>query len=128
MLTDRSDVLTISTFSVHPTPVVNMLDYDLPPYPILHATNSSTFHLPPLDGSLTLPELYEWHLTNSPDHPFFVFAESTGNVKTIVWREISLAIRRGARFVKSHVSGHGSVAAPIVAILAHSGMPLTIIC
>ncbi|KAF8993889.1 hypothetical protein BDQ17DRAFT_1431390 [Cyathus striatus] len=46
----------------------------LPPPPSTQALASDTFRPPPLDGSLTLPEIYDWHMKNTPNHRLFVYA------------------------------------------------------
>ncbi|KAF8496994.1 hypothetical protein JB92DRAFT_2585229, partial [Gautieria morchelliformis] len=66
--------------------------------------DSTTFTPPPLDGSLTIPEIYEAQVKNSPNHPFFVFAEYPRKVRTVYYPEGVQAIRNAARIVESHYS------------------------
>ena len=40
----------------------------------------ATFSPPPVDGSLSIPEIYEYNGRHSPDHPAFVYS-----VKSDVW-------------------------------------------
>lgn len=90
--------------------------------PQTQALSSKTFSPPPLDGSLTLPELYEWHLKNTPNHRLFVFSREHGGTRTILWPEAVGAVRTGARLVRRAMgwkSGMNDV--PVVAILAASG-------
>lgn len=94
----------------------------IPPPPQTQALLSKTFRPPPLDGSLTLPELYEWHLEHSPEHKLFVFANDKGETRTICWPEAVRAIHVGAKLVKKTLSGTVSSSdPPVVAILSPSG-------
>ena len=89
--------------------------------------NSSTFKPPPLDDkSLCLPDFYEWQYRNSPSHPFFVYEESPGNIRTITWAEAALGIHRAAHLVASRVTPAEAAAAlegrpVIIAALAATG-------
>ena len=90
--------------------------------------NSSTFKPPPLgDKSLCLPDLYDWQYRNSPNHPFFVYDDGPGKIRTITWAEAVRGIHRAAHLVASCVPP-GDVAAAlegqpvVVAALAATGM------
>src|ERR1700743_2036418 len=94
----------------------------IPPLPNSQALSSITFKKPVLDGSMTLPEIYDWHYINSPNHPLFVYSDDLDNVQTIVFYEAVRAIHKVARLVRSQLpvefrkSGR-----PTVAILSSSG-------
>ncbi|KAF8520979.1 acetyl-CoA synthetase-like protein [Gautieria morchelliformis] len=66
--------------------------------------DSVTFTAPPLDGSLMIPEIYEAHAKNSPNHPLFVFADASRHVRTVYYPEGVQAMRNAARIVESHYS------------------------
>ncbi|KAF8200271.1 hypothetical protein BJ912DRAFT_921743 [Pholiota molesta] len=87
--------------------------------PPTQALQSKTFRPPPLDGSLTLPEIYDWHFVNTPDHRLFIFADDNQNTRTILWPEAVRAIYNGARFLRNTIDRKpDSDGIPIVAILA----------
>ncbi|KAH8078749.1 acetyl-CoA synthetase-like protein [Cristinia sonorae] len=88
-----------------------------PPLPRTQCLNPSTFSVPPLDGSLTLPEIHDWHFHNSPDHPLFQFPEDDGSVRTISWAEAVRAIHRAGRILQKDIRYDGNKI-PIVGILA----------
>ena len=71
--------------------------------PFTQGLNSSTFKQPPLDGSLTLHEIYEWHAVQSPDHPLFIYEDGPGCTRAIVWREAVKGIHRATRFIRKAV-------------------------
>ncbi|THU99130.1 acetyl-CoA synthetase-like protein [Dendrothele bispora CBS 962.96] len=76
-----------------------------------------TFTRPPKDGSLPLSLLFDYHGTNSPNHPVFQY-EQNGSLKTIYWKEATAAIRSVAALVREKVPQEaGSI--PVVAVLAH---------
>lgn len=87
----------------------------LPPVPNPQGLSSSTFVAPPIDGTLTVAEVFDHNAERSPDHPFFVYQEpSTKEIVQIPWKSVRLATHRVARIVESY-----NVPAPrIVAILA----------
>ncbi|KAH9934352.1 uncharacterized protein B0H18DRAFT_556620 [Fomitopsis serialis] len=93
----------------------------LPRAPQTQARSSTTFRPPPLDGSLTLPEMFDWHLKHTPNHRLFVFAKGDGTLRTIYWPEAVRAVYTGVGIIQARLAN--TVAgdeAPIVAILAPS--------
>lgn len=99
------------------------MDFPLPPH--TQALNSTTFTPAPLDGSLTLPEICDWHLSHSPKHPLFVYAEQFPDKTEILWDEGVKAIHRAAHVINSAVDSNGlestSFTPPVVAMFAASG-------
>lgn len=101
----------------------------VPPLPDTQALSSKTFKKPPLDSSLTIPEIYDWHYVNSTEHPLFVYADSHGEVKSILWPEAVRGVHTAARIVRERVSPRVAKDEPeggprIVGILAASGLLL----
>ncbi|KAK0206816.1 hypothetical protein DFS33DRAFT_1273198 [Desarmillaria ectypa] len=45
----------------------------IPPPPQKQGEHSATFLPPPIDGSFTLQQMYDWHLQHSPTHRIFVY-------------------------------------------------------
>jgi len=95
----------------------------LPKPPQTQALSSKTFSPPPLDGSLTLPELCDWHLQHSPEHPFFIYPRQDGELQTITWAHAARAILTGARLVRKIMGWRRGMTgtAPVVAMLSASG-------
>ncbi|THH03896.1 hypothetical protein EW145_g5919, partial [Phellinidium pouzarii] len=85
---------------------------------------SSPFSPPPLDESLTLPELYDWHYTHNRDYPLFVYEDAPGSLQTISMGEGVQGIHRATTFIRertgitsdSNTDGNSQV----IAILAAS--------
>ena len=69
--------------------------------PTPQGSDCATFAQPPLDGSLTIPEIYERQAANSPNHPLFVFPEAPGQLRTICYAEVVQAIHNAAHIVES---------------------------
>lgn len=103
---------------------------NLPPLPAPkqhHGLNSATFKQPPIDGSLLIPEMFDWHATHSPKHPLFVYPDDDGQVKTIKWAEAARAIHRAGHWLLSLVEEAAVPpvdSRPLFAIVANSGMIL----
>ena len=113
----------ITTENMASTVSLNPDDYKvqpLQPLPAGQAINSKTFRPPPLDGSLSLPEIYDWHLANTPHHPVFVYAEDDGTQKTIFWPTVARGMHRAGRIVRDKLGDNAS-ARPVVAILCACG-------
>ena len=93
--------------------------------PNRHPTCPS-FALPPLDGSLTLPDLYEWHSKNSPKHPLFVFEDEPGKLRTILWEEAIRGVNHAARIATDAVGvdviRESDNDLPVVSILGSLGL------
>lgn len=92
---------------------------DVPEHPRTHALASTTFTPPPLDGSLTVPEFYDWHHTHSPLHPLFIYSDN-GTLSTLSWQDAARAVHRAARIVLGHAGDRPSSYSkpPVFAILA----------
>ena len=94
----------------------------VPKPPQTQALSSTTFRPPPLDGTLSLAEQYDWHLKNTPNHPLFIYARSDQSIRTILWPEAVRAIHEGARLVRKAMNWTpGNLDVPVAAILAASG-------
>lgn len=89
--------------------------------PNTQGLSSKTFRVPPLDGSLTLPEIWDWHLEYSPNHPLFVYNEKDGSQTTLYFREAIHAIHRAGWLVRSRLPEAILDTRPVIAILAMSG-------
>lgn len=94
----------------------------IPPPPQTQALNSTTFRPPLLDGSLSIPEIYEWQAANSPNHRIFVYANDDGSVRNILWPEAVAAIHTGASLIQ-RLTGRLQPQSerPVIAILAAAG-------
>ncbi|KIM81777.1 hypothetical protein PILCRDRAFT_8450 [Piloderma croceum F 1598] len=98
------------------------LSSPIPLPPRTQALNSPTFTLPPLNGTLTPPELYDFHLQYSPNHPLFVYTKS-GSTYTILWSKAVRSAHRAGRIVQSRLDegkAKPPSCRPIVSILALS--------
>ncbi|KAL0562977.1 hypothetical protein V5O48_019101, partial [Marasmius crinis-equi] len=93
----------------------------IPTPPQTQARDCSTFCAPPLDGSLTLLEIYDWHRECSPDHRLFVYPRKDGTVCSLSWRVVVDAVYHGAKLVKQRLSDVKSTEGPpVVAIVSQS--------
>ncbi|KAF9553775.1 acetyl-CoA synthetase-like protein [Agrocybe pediades] len=93
----------------------------IPLPPQTQARSSSTFNPPILDGTLSLPEQYEWHGKHSPDHPLFIYATENKNIRTILWKDVVKAMHSGSRLIRRKMGWvPGMKNPPVIAILAAS--------
>ncbi|KDQ07667.1 hypothetical protein BOTBODRAFT_166803 [Botryobasidium botryosum FD-172 SS1] len=100
-----------------------------PPTGAKHGVNSETFRSPPLDGSISVPQILDYHLAHSPSHPLFRYkphdaASIATGYKQILWRDVVRAVHRAARFVTRKVEESPvQAASPLIAILANPDFP-----
>jgi hypothetical protein len=92
----------------------------------VHARNPDcNFTLPPLDASLTLPEIYDFHYKSNPDHHVFIYSNGCGGVAHLNFSNVVPAADRAAQYV-AHIANVDLDAEssffPSIAILATSGV------
>ncbi|KAI0673239.1 acetyl-CoA synthetase-like protein [Trametes maxima] len=68
----------------------------------VQGANSKTFARVNLDTTLTIPELFEHHAKNSPEHPVFVYADDDNQERVLRFPDVYRAIRRGATLSARH--------------------------
>ncbi|EJD40563.1 acetyl-CoA synthetase-like protein [Auricularia subglabra TFB-10046 SS5] len=76
------------------------------------AVDRPSFVPPPLDGSCTVVEAYDWHLVHSPEHEFYKYKDADG-IRTVTCKEAALAVYRATDLVMRHAAEK-----PCFAILA----------
>ncbi|EJD40555.1 acetyl-CoA synthetase-like protein [Auricularia subglabra TFB-10046 SS5] len=64
--------------------------------------NCPLFTPPPLDGSCNLIDAYDWHLANSPEHPYYTYEDVDGSIRFLKWREVTHAVYRATKFAEKH--------------------------
>ncbi|KDQ23277.1 hypothetical protein PLEOSDRAFT_1068285 [Pleurotus ostreatus PC15] len=74
------------------------------------------FTAPPLDGTVFIPAIYDFHYKHNPDHPLFKY-DKEGVISIISWKVAVEAIYRAARILTAHVQV-SPLTRPVVAILA----------
>lgn len=95
-----------------------------PPDLRLHSGEGWT--IPPLDGSLSVPDMYDFHYVHNPHHPVFVYTrpDGTGMAKILFSDLVPAAHRAG--WLVTQVTGFDHSADPTlrpnIAVLAASGM------
>lgn len=110
--------------------VLNLPEFSIS-FPTPQGQGSDTFHPPPVDGTRSLPELYEYNAKHSPDHPLFAFADDSSATRTIKYPEAWRMIQRAAKIVHGYVAKHQKrystqgpetpMTPPTVGILANAG-------
>ena len=94
-------------------------------FTVVQGAHSTTFSTPPLDGSLTFPELLAFHAVHSGSHKLFVYPED-GEIKSIDYATIFRAQTIAASVVKSAFDSGKHLYAnkperPVFGILANAG-------
>ncbi|KAG6901669.1 hypothetical protein C0995_009385 [Termitomyces sp. Mi166 len=63
---------------------------------------NTEFKIPPLDGSLCVPEMYDWHYTHNKTHSVFRYA-GDGIVHRISYGEFVPALHRAAHIISEQI-------------------------
>ena len=95
-------------------------------------STSKTFKAPAIDTTLTIPELFQYHAENSPEHPVFVYVDDGKQEHYICFPEVYHAIRKAATLSSSHLRAltdafeaayaeDADPDYPVVGILANTG-------
>ncbi|KAK0461857.1 acetyl-CoA synthetase-like protein [Desarmillaria tabescens] len=90
----------------------------IPPPPQKQGQQSRTFLPPPIDGSLIVQQMFDWHLQHSPNHRVFVYAREDGSLRNISWAEAVAAAYTCARLMNNRIPLKDNP--PVVAILSMS--------
>ncbi|KAF9468263.1 acetyl-CoA synthetase-like protein [Collybia nuda] len=88
--------------------------------PTKQAVHHNGFKHPPMDGSLTIPELYDFHYENNPAHPVFVYKNAEGMLSHLTFSDVVPAAHTAARVVaqRAKLDLGGGGPRPTIAILA----------
>ena len=101
-----------------------MVDYLLPPPSdtptVREADGLGVYRVPPLDGSLSVPEIYDWHYRHNPDFPLFQYLENGQVPIRITYSQAIPAIHRAGRMMKSYIN-RSEIPQPVFAILSSTG-------
>ncbi|EJD42005.1 acetyl-CoA synthetase-like protein [Auricularia subglabra TFB-10046 SS5] len=82
-----------------------------PPTLTRQGARYSTFTPPPLDGSCTLAQAYDWHLAHSPEHPLYTYEDlDDGTIQVVKWKDAVTAVYRAANFVQFYAADKPSFA------------------
>ncbi|THU98749.1 acetyl-CoA synthetase-like protein [Dendrothele bispora CBS 962.96] len=92
----------------------------IPLPPQTQARKSITFRPPPIDSSLTLPQIYDWQSQHSAAHRLFMFTDIDGKLNTITWSEGVAAVHTSARILRKRLASFQVIKRPVVAILSTS--------
>ena len=96
----------------------------------VHATFRSPRSLIEASGTITIPDLFEWHAEHNADYPLFRFHDGQA-AKEITYAEARKGIRRAAKYVLSFAgrasASDGETRTP-VAILANAGALTSFSC
>lgn len=80
------------------------------------------FKVPPTDGSLTIPEIWDWHSEHNPGHAAFEYEAQQGRVTTVSYRNVVSAAHEAARLLSTAIgSNPGDAVKPRIAIVAATG-------
>ena len=91
------------------------------------ATRSTTFTIPPLDGTLSIPQIFDFHAQESRDHPLFVFEDAAESLAHVTYDHFMRAAHRAARTFTEYQMNmdyalSSSKKVPIFAVLAAAGI------
>ncbi|KAK0472170.1 NRPS-like enzyme [Armillaria novae-zelandiae] len=87
-------------------------------FPTPQGVSSPTFKPPPLDGSLTVPELFDYNGFHSAKHPLFRYDNpDNGDFRSITWEEGVAASHVAGHYFREHIDDETPV---VIAILVNT--------
>ncbi|KAH7914162.1 acetyl-CoA synthetase-like protein [Hygrophoropsis aurantiaca] len=82
---------------------------------------SSQFTIPPLDGSLSTIQIFDFHLEHSPDYPLLRYQTSSSARRQLTWRAVVSAIHGTATMLLGEIDvGAAARASTTIGVLAVS--------
>ncbi|KAI0772397.1 acetyl-CoA synthetase-like protein [Trametes elegans] len=111
------------------TTLENAPGFFSPKVQTVQAANSKTFTRVPIDSTLTLPELWEFHAKNSAEHPVFVYVDDNKEEHILRYPDVWRGIRKAGTIVAGHYQrqadyyakaqeGKSELEPPVIGILA----------
>jgi hypothetical protein len=86
----------------------------------------TSWAFPPVDGSLTVPEIFDWNYEHNPQHPLFVHPKGNGQLEYTTMKQAVQAMHRVSHRYTSYLTAQGHAPserdAPVVAIFGLTGM------
>jgi hypothetical protein len=73
--------------------------------PLPKPSSTTSFRAPPLDGSLSVPQLIDWHFANNKNHPVFTYdvpnlaTSKSRTTKVLTYSDVHPAIHRAGLYV-----------------------------
>ncbi|KAJ7142098.1 hypothetical protein C8R43DRAFT_954443 [Mycena crocata] len=84
--------------------------------------DSPTFSAAPLDGSLTLPQILDLQLKQSPNHTAYIYDDPHGEIIRITFSEYIGAVHAAALRILGDTSSYHTQGATVIGIFAETGM------
>ena len=112
--------------------LANAPNFYNPAVKTVQGANSTTFKRPDFNTKLTIPQLFEHHAKNSPDHAVFAYIDDDGQEKVIRFPEVYRAIQKSATIASAHYNrlsdyyakaqeGKSEDDPPVIGILSTTG-------
>ncbi|KAJ6452142.1 hypothetical protein C8R47DRAFT_1258379 [Mycena vitilis] len=84
--------------------------------------NTRSFCAPPLDGSLTIPQLLDYHLERSPNHKAYIYDDGQGAISSVEFAEYIRAVHAACRLLlRDTEPGAPHKVGAVVALFADTG-------
>jgi hypothetical protein len=85
---------------------------------------SSTFTPLPLNESLYLPDLFEWHAQHSPRHTVFIIPIANSDIETrkISWLEANRFVHTAAKLFHGELAKQSVPIRSVVGIFGNTGL------
>jgi hypothetical protein len=96
---------------------------DVPELPTPQAVCYSTFTPPPMDGTMTVPDVFDWHAEHSPDHVVFVLSDGPeSETERITYKNANVLINKATGLYYRDLARHDIPARSVVGMFGNPGM------
>jgi hypothetical protein len=96
---------------------------DVGELPTPQAVRYSTFTPPPMDGTMTVPDVFDWHAEHSPDHVVFVLSDdSKSEIERLTYKDANILINKATGLYYRDLERHDVAARSVVGMFGNPGM------
>jgi hypothetical protein len=96
---------------------------DIGELPTPQAVHCKTFTPPPMDGTMTVPDVFDWHAEHSPDHVVFVLSDNLeSETERMTYKDANALINKATGLYYRDLARHDVPARSVVGIFGNPGM------
>jgi hypothetical protein len=96
---------------------------DVPELSAPQAVHYSTFTPPPMDGTMTVPDVFDWHAEHSPDHVVFLLSDSPDSeTERMTYKDANALINKATGLYYRNIARHDVPARSVVGMFGNPGM------
>ena len=98
---------------------------DIGELPTPQAVRCSTFTPPPMDGTMTVPDVFDWHAEHSPDHVVFVLSDDPeSDTEQMTYKDVKVLTNKATGLYYRDLARHDVPVRSVVGMFGNPGSVL----